>query len=226
MLFYPAAQAVVYQQLLFKQHREYVVSPRHAGGRYHKNRRKLVIMLQKILIIIMGVLTAISGIYVTANPELALPLLGAMMAVGLCLFSVTAILTWIHRRQSGEADGFSLFLAILGFIFSLMFLGNIWAQLLSAEMMFYMSLIFMVVEGIVLIVDAFRMRRLKDESDPALREIGSSWGWILAAGILMAIAGVFALCHPLGAMVVNGIYMGIELIVAGVAAIVIAIRMK
>ena len=183
-------------------------------------------MLKKILIIVLGVLTVISGIILIANPGMALPMMGAMLAIGMFMFSLTAILTWSSRRDAGEADGFSLFMAILGFIFSLFFLGNIWAQLISAEVLFYMELIFMIVEGVILIVRAFQVRKLKDSRDPIEQEIGSTWGWILAAGILMIIAGIFALCHPLGALVVNGIYMGIEIVVAGIAAIILGFKMK
>lgn len=68
------------------------------------------------------------------------------------LFSVSAIMAWFRRRADGQADGFTLFIAILGFIFSLMFLANIWAQIMTAEIMFYMSFVF------------FARRRLRSET--------------------------------------------------------------
>lgn len=177
-------------------------------------------MLRKIIIIVLGILTVFAGIYVIANPEIALPLMGGMMAIAMCVFATSSLLNWFERRAEGEADVFSLIMAILGYIFSLLFAGNILAQLLSAEIMLYMELAFVVVEGIILIIDAFRMRGLKNAKRPILQKIGASWGWILAAGILMAVTGIFALCNPLGAVITNGVYMGIGIVAAGIAVIV------
>lgn len=181
-------------------------------------------MLKRVLMILVGILAISAGTYIIADPALSLPLLGAMMAAGMFLFSVSAIMAWFRRRADGQADGFTLFIAILGFIFSLMFLANIWAQIMTAEIMFYMSLVFAVAEGVGLIVDAFRIRRLKDAGEAPLQQLGASWGWILAGGILLLIAGIFALSHPVAALFVMGIYMGIEIIMAGVSAILMAFQ--
>lgn len=181
-------------------------------------------MLMKILMIIMGILTVSDGIYVISNPEMALPLLGGLMAAGLFLFSLANLVRWFHRRREGRADVLSLIIAVLGFIFSLMFLGNIWAQILSAEMLFYMEMIFTVVIGVILIVQAFRLRKLNNTPTP-VRKLGSSWGLVLCAGILMVIAGLFSLSYPMGAIAATGVLMGIEIVVAGVAAIVAGIGM-
>ncbi len=188
-----------------------------------EERKKFI--MKKILIIVLGILTIVSGIVMIANPGLALPVTGAMLAAGMFMFSLVVLLTWFSRRDSGETDVFSLIMAILGFIFSLLFLFNIWAQMISAEMLFYMELFFMVVEGVILIADSFRIRKLKDSRDPVQQDLGHAWGLVLASGILMIIAGIFALCHPLGALVVNGVYMGIEIVVAGIVAIIWAFKM-
>lgn len=182
-------------------------------------------MLMKILMIILGILTVCDGIYVTANPGMALPLLGGLMAVGLFLFSLAALVKWFHWRRKGRVDMFSLIIAILSLIFSLMFLGNIWAQILSAEMMFYMEMIFSVVIGIILVVQAIRLRSIGSVRATANR-LGESWGLVLVAGILMVIAGLFSLSHPMGAIAARGVIMGIEIIVTGVAAIVAGIALK
>jgi uncharacterized membrane protein HdeD (DUF308 family) len=62
------------------------------------------------------------------------------------------------------------------------------------------------------------------QSDPSemLREVGRSWGWVLAFGILTLIAGLIAMAHPGQVLVVIPIVIGIELIFAGIFRLVLA----
>jgi uncharacterized membrane protein HdeD (DUF308 family) len=61
-------------------------------------------------------------------------------------------------------------------------------------------------------------------SDPSemLRDVGRSWGWVLAFGILTLIAGLIAMAHPGTVLTVIPIVVGIELIFAGIFRLVLA----
>ena len=61
-------------------------------------------------------------------------------------------------------------------------------------------------------------------SDPSemLRDIGRSWGWVLAFGILTLITGLIAMAQPGTVLVVISIIVGINLIFAGVFRLVLA----
>ena len=54
----------------------------------------------------------------------------------------------------------------------------------------------------------------------------NSWGWALASGILLVVAGVFALAAPGAATVAFAIFFGWLLLIAGVAGIVMGIRTR
>lgn len=61
------------------------------------------------------------------------------------------------------------------------------------------------------------------ERDPLVREMervpGSTWGWVMAYGVLLILAALIVLLNPLVAGVATGLILGVILIVAGVAAI-------
>ncbi|AOR76669.1 DUF308 domain-containing protein [Novosphingobium resinovorum] len=59
--------------------------------------------------------------------------------------------------------------------------------------------------------------------DPLVREMerapGSTWGWVMAYGVLLILAALIVLLNPLVAGVATGLILGVILIVAGVAAV-------
>jgi len=63
-------------------------------------------------------------------------------------------------------------------------------------------------------------------TQPPSSHTGLSPGWSLALGILLVVAGVVALIHPVMAALAAAIYVGWFALIAGVIAIVVAIRTR
>lgn len=63
----------------------------------------------------------------------------------------------------------------------------------------------------------------KVDHDPIVREMqrapGSTWGWVMAYGVLLLVAALIVLVNPLVAGVATGLILGVMLVVYGVAAI-------
>ncbi|MFC3214089.1 HdeD family acid-resistance protein [Novosphingobium panipatense] len=59
--------------------------------------------------------------------------------------------------------------------------------------------------------------------DPVVRQIertpGSSWGWVMAYGLLLLLVALIVLVNPLVSGVATGLLLGIALVVCGVAAL-------
>ena len=52
------------------------------------------------------------------------------------------------------------------------------------------------------------------------------WGWTLASGIVLVLAGLFSLAAPLATMAAIAIFLGWLLLIAGIAGIVMGIRTR
>jgi uncharacterized membrane protein HdeD (DUF308 family) len=63
-------------------------------------------------------------------------------------------------------------------------------------------------------------------SQASARELRSQWGWFVALGLLMIVAGFIALLSMFLATVVAVTWVGAMMIVAGVVEIVHGVRMK
>ena len=61
---------------------------------------------------------------------------------------------------------------------------------------------------------------------PALAPLSAKWGWIVALGVVYAVAGVLALGSVVTATVVSVYFIGIMMIVAGVAEVVSSFQIK
>ena len=98
---------------------------------------------------------------------------------------------------------------ILTVIMSLFLLFNQWFTMLSLPFLFTLWLLF---SGVSQCVSSFDLRALGVRA----------WGWILAVGILLTLAGFICLMDPWVSVAAMGMTVGIVFLLEGVSSIVYA----
>jgi len=106
-------------------------------------------------------------------------------------------------------SGWLLLDGILTVIMSLFLLFNQWFTMLSLPFLFTLWLLF---SGVSQCVSSFDLRALGVRA----------WGWILAVGILLTLAGFICLMDPWVSVAAMGMTVGIVFLLEGVSSIVYA----
>ena len=106
-------------------------------------------------------------------------------------------------------SGWLLLDGVLTVIMSLFLLFNQWFTLVSLPFLFTLWLLF---SGVSQFVSAFDLRALGVRA----------WGWILAVGIVLTVAGFVCLMDPWVSVAAMGVTVGTVLILEGVSSIVCA----
>jgi uncharacterized membrane protein HdeD (DUF308 family) len=180
---------------------------------------------KKILLIVLGVLVVIGGFYCVATPGITY--LAMIWVIGFMMFfhAIEDIVTYGDRKKEGLANGWNLASAILSCICGLFIVISGAAELVTGVVLLYFLFGWMIASGIISIIGAFRLKRLREHGGAALERVVGKWGWYLALGILMIIAGCFGFGHPLISALSIGLIVGIDIIVSGIQIIVAGIAM-
>ena len=106
-------------------------------------------------------------------------------------------------------SGWLLLDGVLTVILSLFLLFNQWFTLLSLPLLFTLWLLF---SGISRFVSAFDLRAMGVRG----------WGWVLAVGILLMVAGFICMMDPWVSVAAIGLTVGLAFLLEGVSSIVYA----
>lgn len=166
----------------------------------------------KVLTIIIGILLVIVGFFCLFTPGLTLLSVGWLLGLMLVLAGISIIVDYFVLRKAFPYSGWNLFLGIVTLVMGGILLINQGAQMVTDVIAIYMLGVWLLVMGIVRVVEAIQMRKTP----------GSGWGWILALGIIMAIIGVYSFFHPTVAAFTLAWLIGIYIIIAGVDLITFA----
>ena len=178
---------------------------------------------KKVLMIVLGVLVVIGGCYCVATPGITY--LAMVWVIGFMMFfhAIEDLVTYGDRKKAGLADGWNLASAILSCICGLAIIISGVAELVTSVVLLYFLFGWMIASGIISIIGAFRLKRLREHGGAALERAVGKWGWYLALGILMIFAGCFGFAHPLISAISIGLIVGIDIIVTGIQIIVAGI---
>ena len=162
------------------------------------------------------------GVFCVARPlsvDLAM-----IWIMGFVMFfhAVENIVTYGERKRLGIADGWNLAGAILGLICGLIIIISGQAKLIVGETLIYVLFIWMILSGIITIIGAFNLRKFKNTGDFIIDSFTGNWGWYAVLGVLMVIAGIFGCAYPLITALAIGIFVGVDIIVAGIQMMVLA----
>ena len=163
----------------------------------------------KVLYIIAGVLLMALGVYCLCNQDIAAMTAGLMIGVLMLLSGVMEIVVFATTSGFMLGSGWLLLDGVLTVILSLFLLLNQWFTMMSLPLLFTVWLLF---SGISRFVSAFDLRAFGVRG----------WGWVLAIGILLILAGFLCMMDPWVSVAAIGLTVGLVFLLEGISSIVYA----
>ena len=163
----------------------------------------------RILNIVAGILLIAAGIYCLCNEDVAVLSAGLMLGIFMLAAGIAEIVVFAGTSGVLIGSGWLLLDGVLTVIMSLFLLFNQWFTLLSLPFIFTVWLMF---SGISRFVSAFDLHALGVRS----------WGWVLAVGILLMVAGFICMMDPWVSAAAVGVTVGLVFLLEGISAIVCA----
>ena len=163
----------------------------------------------RVLDIVSGVLLIVAGIYSLCNQDIAVETAGLMVGIFMLVSGIIEIVVVAATSGLLFGSGWLLLDGVLMVILSLFLLFNQWFTMLSLPLLFTLWLLF---SGISRFVSAFDLKALGVHN----------WGWVLAVGIVLMIAGFICMMDPLVSITAVGMTVGLVFLLEGISAIVYA----
>ena len=163
----------------------------------------------RILNIVAGILLIAAGIYCLCNEDVAVLSAGLMLGIFMLAAGIAEIVVFAGTSGGLIGSGWLLLDGVLTVIMSLFLLFNQWFTLLSLPFIFTVWLMF---SGISRFVSAFDLHALGVRG----------WGWVLAVGILLMVAGFICMMDPWVSAAAVGVTVGLVFLLEGISAIVCA----
>ena len=163
----------------------------------------------RILNIVAGILLIAAGAYCLCNEDVAVLSAGLMLGIFMLAAGIAEIVVFAGTSGVLIGSGWLLLDGVLTVIMSLFLLFNQWFTLLSLPFIFTVWLMF---SGISRFVSAFDLHALGVRG----------WGWVLAVGILLMVAGFICMMDPWVSAAAVGVTVGMVFLLEGISAIVCA----
>lgn len=163
----------------------------------------------RILNIVAGVLLIAAGIYCLCNQDIAVVTAGFLLGLFMLVSGIAEIVVFAGTSRIWIGSGWLLLEGVLTVIMSLFLLFNQWFTMMSLPLLFTLWLLF---SGISRFVSAFDLRVLGVRA----------WGWILAIGIILMVAGFICMMDPWISVAAIGVTVGIVFLLEGASSIVCA----
>lgn len=159
----------------------------------------------KIITIVLGFVLIAGGVFCMLYPAATFATLGWLVGILLLLSGVNAIAGYIKNRKSKANSIWDFLFGLLTTAFGIFVLFSPLMRAITDITLVYMFAVWMLIGGVVRIVDAMRLMRLKN----------TAWIWMVLLGILMLVLGVYGFIHPMVNAVAIGWIMGIFVIFQG-----------
>ena len=174
----------------------------------------------KAILIIMGIITVIGGIWCAATPGMTY--ITMVLVAGCVMFfhAIEEIITYRERKSMGMADGWSLAGAIIACLCAALIIISWKVQFLTGIALLYFLFTWLVIAGIISIMGSFRIKKHTDTGIQSIDSVTGMWWTGILIGIIMIIAGCMGFAYPLIAMISIGFIIGFDIISAGVSMLV------
>ena len=157
----------------------------------------------KIANVVLGILTVLLGVYCLFRPGIAF-VSAAWMLGALLLFAGANII--IFQLRAEKKSGLGILKAVVLIILGVLLLFNNFSALFADTVILYMIGGGFMVSGIIQILRAVSVKKNGE----------SSWGWLMAAGVLLVVGGIFAIAHPILTAISVGYCMAFSILCDGV----------
>ena len=168
---------------------------------------------RRIISLIMGIFMIFTGLICVATPRMTYSTIAWVLGFSMLIESIANIASWDERKTLGFANGWDLVGAIISLILSIILISSNAMQIAVDTFLLILAACWMLIIGCIRIVTAFKVKKLHDELNTMI--LGKKWYLALIAGILMVLLGILCLIHPEALAITIGVYIGIEIIVAG-----------
>ena len=158
----------------------------------------------RIWSIISGALLIAAGIYCLCNQDVAVMSAGLLLGVFMLISGIAEIVVFAGTSGLLLGSGWLLLDGVLTVILSLFLLLNQWFTLMSLPFLFTAWLLFSGVSRFVSDLKALGVR---------------AWGWVLALGIVLTVAGFVCMMDPWVSVAAMGVTVGVVFLLEGVSAI-------
>ena len=160
----------------------------------------------RIWSIISGALLIAAGIYCLCNQDVAVMSAGLLLGVFMLISGIAEIVVFAGTSGLLLGSGWLLLDGVLTVILSLFLLLNQWFTLMSLPFLFTAWLLF---SGVSRFGSAFDLTALGVRA----------WGWVLALGIVLTVAGFVCMMDPWVSVAAMGVTVGVVFLLEGVSAI-------
>lgn len=184
----------------------------------------------RIVTIIAGMISVISGIWCLANPGETFFSLAFVLGIVMLFSGVSGIFAYLSMRieKDNGTSGWILADGMLSVILSLLVLSN---QLVTDAVIPLFFGMWVMFSGIMRIAAALAIKgmgkvkeRVRGKAKSKARS--KSWGWMFALGIISVLAGVYSFINPVAAGLAIVMLVGIFFILQGVNILAIGIQMN
>lgn len=173
--------------------------------------------MKNFLVVLMGILMVIGGVYCLFTPVTTFLTTGYIVGVIIFCDAIGNIVAWINAKKYVEVNGWYLANAIISLIFGIVVMVSLRMQFAVDMFIVYAIAIWVIMLGISRISLAIRIKQLVDKLPKVFKN--KKWGYILALGILMVIFGVLCLFKPIVLSSMLGVFIALIMIFAGASLI-------
>lgn len=163
--------------------------------------------------VLLGVLFLLLGIWVLQSPIESFVTFAIYFAITYIISGIGAIAFSVSNREALDGWGWQLAGGILELVMGIALLANPGVSMIVLAFFVGFWLLF---RGFATISIAVELKK----------DGGKNWGWTLFSGILTMILAFMVLLNPLYAVSTLSIFIGLSLIMAGVAQIMIGFQVR
>ena len=173
---------------------------------------------RKTLFVILGILMILAGITCFFTPIETSSVIPFIFGLAMVIDGIGRIIAWISIREYAPQSGWVLASSIISLVFGLMLTTSPMLQVSVGVFVVLMTGWWILALGIIRIVHAFHLLKIKRESPDFVfgEMVGSNWWVALILGLLLGVLGVIVILNPLLGLGVIGVVVGCGMITAGI----------
>ena len=177
-----------------------------------------VMTARKTLFVILGILMILAGITCFFTPVETSSVIPFIFGLAMVIDGIGRIIAWFSIREYAPRSGWVLASSIISLVFGLILTTSPMLQMSVGVFVVLLTGWWILALGIIRIVHAFHLLKLKRESDGfGFGEmLGSNWWIALILGALLTLFGVIVILNPMLGLGVIGVLIGCSVITAGV----------
>ena len=173
---------------------------------------------RKTLFVILGILIILAGITCFFTPVETSSVIPFIFGLAMVIDGIGRIIAWFSIREYAPQSGWVFASSVISLIFGLMLTTSPMLQMSVGVFVVLLTGWWILALGIIRIVHAFHLLKIKRESDGfGFGEmLGSNWWIALILGALLTLFGVIVVLNPMLGLGVIGVLIGCGVITAGV----------